>query len=366
MNKSQPFSEALLPTPLERKQVFQWIKRISSYTAWTRLLEYYNRWAKQMERSVAAEADQLQPGEIPQIGTGKLVSVLKGLSHCERGVQRLRQGDKRVFEAGIQGDFSMAGRATSWWAQLQSEIDYNGSGFRTQDVFEWSLLEDARADLEAAWTELGFWMIQPSDIEETSNFFMSSYLREQLARMTFPSRLAEVVLPAQEVLVRSGHIVPYSGIWEPVRVNWSGGFAGLFKKPEEPQDGDRPIEGGMAYLYGNGLAPNRYGDQGGREGTPTTWRLIWRDDRYQDGTVPAEEASYQFIMPEGRARPRPADELMAEGKWDEIVVARSGESFDLTGRWAVKDDLNARDEFYAGQPAPQHNGRDVEWVWCGR
>lgn len=28
----------------------------------------------------------------------------------------------------------------------------------------------------------------------------------------------------------------------------------------------------------------------------------------------------------------------------------------------VKDDLNASDEFYAGQPVPQHNGRDVECV----
>lgn len=366
MNISQHFSDSPLPTADERKKVFHWIKRISSYTAWNRLLGFYRRWAAQMERCVAAEADKLQPGDTPQIGTAKLVAVLKGLSHCERAVERLHHGDKRIFESGSQGDLEVARRARSWWSQLQSEIDYNGYGFRTKDIPEWDALEDARADLEAAWTELGYWMIQPQETTDASNFFMGSHLRSELSLVQWPDSLSDVPLPVHEVLIRSGHVVPYSGIWEPVAVKWAGGFAGLFKKPEEPQDGHREIEGCMAYLYGDQIAQRRYDPDAGREGVPTTWRLVWRDDRYQDGSIPVEEEEYRFVMPEGRSRPKPAPELIAEGKWNEIVVARSGDSFDLTGRWAVKDDLNAWAEFYAGQVAPQHNGRDVEWLWCGR
>jgi hypothetical protein len=366
MRNPLPYSNSYLPTAYERKQLFYWIKRISSYTAWNRVLGYYRTWAAQMERSVALEADTLKPGMQEQIGTGSLLSVLKGLSYCERAVARLRTGDKRIFEHTAQGDLVMAYRSMSWWNELQSQIDYNGYGFRTGDVPEWDKLEEARANLAAAWTELDEWMTQPPHIEDPSGFLINAYVRDHFSRMSWPDPLPEVPQPAEEVLVRSGHIVPYSGIWEPVTVKWSGGFAGLFKKPEEPQGSERPIEGAMAYLYGSHVAQNRDTEGPGRDGAPTTWRLIWRDDRYEDGTIPAEEADYKFVMPEGRPRPRPAPDLMAEGKWSEIVVNRTGESFDLTGRWAVKDDLNASEEFYAGQPVPQHNGRDVEWVWCGR
>ena len=170
--------------------------------------------------------------------------------------------------------------------------------------------------------------------------------------------------PLPRRYLRSGQIVPCSGIWEPVSVKWSGGFVGLFKKAESPEGTERPIEGAMAYLYGNHLAQNRDSAGSGRDGASTTWRLIWRDDRYEDGSIPAEEAGYSFVMP--GSRPRPAPDLIAEGKWSEIVVAHPGESFNLSGRWAVKDDLSAWGELYAGQPVPQHNGHDVDWVWCGR
>ncbi|WP_375790533.1 Imm72 family immunity protein [Cupriavidus alkaliphilus] len=37
----------------------------------------------------------------------------------------------------------------------------------------------------------------------------------------------------------------------------------------------------------------------GREekGLPATWRLLWRDSRYEDGLFPDEENCYRFLMP---------------------------------------------------------------------
>jgi hypothetical protein len=65
-------------------------------------------------------------------------------------------------------------------------------------------------------------------------------------------------------------------------------------KPQPPFQ----IAGTMNYLHEGARAPQRtvktaqgYKDQ------DTTWRLLWRDDRYIDGTVPGEETHYRFTRP---------------------------------------------------------------------
>nr|WP_167761369.1 Imm71 family immunity protein [Duganella callida] len=42
----------LLPSELERQQIFYWLKRISSVTAWLRIFSYFQAWARAVEDSV--------------------------------------------------------------------------------------------------------------------------------------------------------------------------------------------------------------------------------------------------------------------------------------------------------------------------
>jgi hypothetical protein len=68
----------------------------------------------------------------------------------------------------------------------------------------------------------------------------------------------------------------------------------------------------MNYLHGGAIArqatqlfkvsvsdPNYYTAHNGFgfEVKDVTWRLLWRDDRYEDGTIPEEEKDYLFVEP---------------------------------------------------------------------
>ena len=51
-------SGIMLPNALERRQIFYWLKRISSYSAWRRILEYYRSWVSITEKSVSVANDR--------------------------------------------------------------------------------------------------------------------------------------------------------------------------------------------------------------------------------------------------------------------------------------------------------------------
>lgn len=41
MNTPLPRQNVLLPNAAERRQIFYWLKQVSSWTAWHRILTYY-------------------------------------------------------------------------------------------------------------------------------------------------------------------------------------------------------------------------------------------------------------------------------------------------------------------------------------
>ena len=55
----------------------------------------------------------------------------------------------------------------------------------------------------------------------------------------------------------------------------------------------------MNYLQGDFEAPTIAfkEDTPRRDGRPTTWRLVWRDDRYGNEPTPEEESRYVFVRP---------------------------------------------------------------------
>jgi hypothetical protein len=54
---------------------------------------------------------------------------------------------------------------------------------------------------------------------------------------------------------------------------------------------------------------------------PVTWRLLWKDDRYTDGTIPEEEKLYFVESPAIQASPPPTARLRAEPN---TLVPKSG------------------------------------------
>lgn len=59
------------------------------------------------------------------------------------------------------------------------------------------------------------------------------------------------------------------------------------------------LDGAMNYLHADFGAPTIEfeGDTPRNDGRPTTWRLVWRDDRYGDRPIPEEASKYVFVQP---------------------------------------------------------------------
>lgn len=59
------------------------------------------------------------------------------------------------------------------------------------------------------------------------------------------------------------------------------------------------LDGCLNYLHGDSEAPTMafQEDSPRHEGRPTTWRLVWRDDRYGAHPIPDEEEHFVFVQP---------------------------------------------------------------------
>jgi hypothetical protein len=177
--------------------------------------------------------------------------------------------------------------------------------------------------------------------------------------MTFPDTLPEVPKPKDILLVPTGKEIPCSGIWEPIDAPVKKGFS-LFRSEPGPM-GPFALAGCMNYLHDGSPATTAKVKVATKSvSADVTWRLLWRDDRYEDGTIPAEEAGYVFQMPDSSVDdPVPAVAPPPSGT---ILWAESGQPAPRTGRWLVDADLQASIDMQAGEILPQHMGRNVRWV----
>lgn len=347
-------ADLMLPTELERRQIFYTLKRWSSYTAWSRILGFYQAWADTIEKSLREASWKGWEGKT-RLAESHYISILKGLAHCDDGVTRLRRGDKRVLRCDVNGDFAMASRGAydHWW---QAYIYIQTGDIAGENALTpyWDEFVGALVDLNDAWSECSPDIIEPDqDRSNATHTFINDHLKAQLDRMTFPVPLGKVPDPADFVLVRTGRHVPCSGIWEPVEVP-AKTLISLFRTP--PLAGPFPACGTMSYLHGDSDAPPM-ACYGKIEGKSTTWRLLWRDDRYIDGTIPEEEKSYVFLYPEAPKVARSATPDAAA-----ITVVESGQRTSVAGRWMLQESLSVSIELSAGEFLPPHEGRTVRWV----
>jgi hypothetical protein len=373
----------------DRRRQFWSYKKATSHTAWQRCRDRYAVFVDLVERQCKEEpVGRLGPtefvkykarverwvkdGEFPPYALNNLeddhktdwdastyADVLRGLALYDKGLARLKQGDRSVFLHNSQGVLEDAYHA----ADRKFDIYYMG-GPKGGDgmVFYGKYVAAMKAALlwanengtfsagglqpmMANLSSPGVWKEPQPYTDDRGQRRMTLGTRETLIRETAHLKeLPPVPEPVEEVLVRTGEPCPVFGIYEPM-----------------------VKDGVMTYMC-QGQEAFRYGEPIYHPGAgqPVTWRLIWEDNRYVDGVIPADEYDY---FPEPVSPPDFSsllgEELIDEHPRDELVTARSGQSARFTGTWAAVGDLSGRIYWKKGDPLPQLKGREVVWVYSG-
>ncbi|WP_332851762.1 Imm71 family immunity protein [Duganella sp. S19_KUP01_CR8] len=354
MSQSKSYHFNSLPSDLHRQQIFYWLQRVSSVTAWRRILGYYEAWATATENSVR-EADENGWNDQTSLPQAEYALVLKCLAHCEEGVNRLAKGDKRVFRFDANGEFAMAQRMIFHWAEMLSRIEL-GENVIKENTPLWAEFCEALTSAGQAWQECAQHILEPHYLDEPGLTYYGPWLEAELKTMSFPSELESVPDPIDNTFVRTNEYTPCTGIWEPVDLP-KPPFLSLLTRAPKPQPPFK-IVGAMNYLHGGSKAPQiKIQTEDGSFPCDTTWRLLWRDDRYKDGSLPEEESHYTFTQPEAIRAPRPAVWVAKETIW-----AETGTVAQAAGKWLVESDLNASVILQKGEKLPLHQGREVRWV----
>jgi hypothetical protein len=360
---NQPISEksVMLPSDFERQQIFYWLQKVSSVTAWRRVFEFYKEWAAAAESSVR-EADEQGWGELTSLSQSSYARILKGLAHCEEAVVLLGKGDKRVFKFDANGEFEMASRSLFHWREMITRVEEGENGIDEEHTPLWAEFKETLKAAHQAWEECSYQILEPRYLAEPGLTLYNQWLQNELKTLPFPDRLELVPDPLDNTFVRTNEYTPVSGIWEPIEASpKKPSFLSLFTDAPKPQHPFK-IVGAMNYLHGGSKAPQiKVATASDSIKLDTTWRLLWRDDRYSDGAIPAKEAEYRFNEPKKVQAQSPAVNVA-----EEIVWAESGAAVPIRGTWLVESDMTASVVLDKGEKLPLHRGREVRWVLAGK
>ena len=361
MNRPIPEKSVMLPSDFERQQIFYWLQKVSSVTAWRRIFEFYKEWAAAAENSVR-EADERGWGELTSLSQSSYARILKGLAHCEEAVIRLGKGDKRVFKFDANGEFEMASRSLFHWVEMITRVEEGENGIDEEHTPLWNEFCLAAKAAAHAWEECSTEILEPRYLDEPALTLYGDWLKAELRTLPFPGQMEPVPDPIENTFVRTNEETPCSGIWEPIEASpKKNSLISLFTSPSTPQPPFK-IMGAMNYLHGGSRAPRITVETATDNiNLDTTWRLLWRDDRYSDGTIPEKEAHYRFNQPVKAQGHRPA-----VGLTEEIAWAESGAAVPTAGTWLVESDISARITLEKGEKLPQHHGRNVRWVLAAK
>jgi hypothetical protein len=295
-----------LPSEHERRALFCWLEQASSLTAWRRLFTYHERFVD-VVRSVYEE-EQRTPGMEQTIPTKWFTLVLHSHDAFDAAVARLSAGDRRCFDfLGARGHFYEGLLHVEWWLDMYQGAMFGRNGFGVEASPRWPEIEAAMTDCLLALTDIGV-VLQRSFTDVPAPIYNLRVLTPDSEKALIKNSLIKwwlergdlpvVSIANPEVLVPTGQVVPHYGIWEPVQVPATEIEALPTARPASPPH-NRPLDGCMNYLHAGSPAPTIAfeGDGQRREGRPTTWRLLWRDDRYGSNAVPLHEISYVFVQP---------------------------------------------------------------------
>lgn len=291
-----------LPTEHERRALFQWLKQASSLTAWRRLRELNKAFGDVVES--VYEEEQRVPGSASTISGDKVASILRNQDSFEAALERLARGDRRCFTfLGARGHFNDALLSVEWFQDMYGGMMYGRNGWDPADSPRWPEIERAMDACISALSDIGV-VLQPrfTDVPaplRSVDTYLSvkepSLPKHWLAQPSLPP----VPVAEPEVLIRTGREIPFYGIWEPVQERPKRDLWSILKGTPEPDQEPLQIDGCMNYLHAGFDAPtiDFPEDNQRNEGRRTTWRLLWRDDRYGPKPVPEEEAHYTFVRP---------------------------------------------------------------------
>ena len=332
----------------DRKKIFWYLKRKTSYTAWLRTAEAFDAFAVVFKKQVKEQP--YAPGSIfgPFNWEEHYVDILRGQVMFEQGLAALRTNDHSVWRNNDRGLLDDALMIANHW---YNELIYGGE--RMDHQYFGMYLDELKTAIEAysaAWDDIGY--LEPDVMDTPASEHWGEWLQctlnhEMFPRnpdpgfpqriygslMVFPNPLPDLPEPAQDLRLKTGELVTVDGIYEP-----------------------QVKDGCMNYLIKDTAAPLLAVERG--EPRPVLWKLVWEDVRYIDGQIPAEERMY--FQPE--SAPQIAQSIVTS----DVVFKLSGEVCPLDGHWAVMDELNTKLELRRGVRMPQSHGRDVTWVWVGK
>jgi hypothetical protein len=286
----------MLPTDIERAQIFFWLKKVSSATAWRRIFEFYRVWTVSAENSLRVADENGWAGKTA-IPTSDYLLILKGLSHCEDGVIQLSKGDKRVFKFDANGKFAMARRILFHWAEMTTRIEQGENIIDENHTPFWVEFCETLTSACQAWQECAQHVLEPRYLDEPGLTLYGDWLRNELALLHFPENLPALPDPSDNIFIKTGDIIPCSGIWEPIDEKKTP-LTRIFNRAVPPTRPFNPV-GAMNYLHGGSKAPRiTVETETDNMDFDTTWRLLWSDERYLDEEIPIEEKSYRFNEPQ--------------------------------------------------------------------
>ncbi len=318
-------------TEEDRKKVFWYLKRKTSYTAWKREADAFDIFAEIFEKQLKEE-----PTAKPTRGLeateweGYYTEVLRCQVFYEKGLAQLKQGDRTVWLYNERGFLHEAWGGHDWHSKIvagmygKEEIQFDG-----KYVPE---MRKALQDFFSVTQDTGYLQPTMEDVGMPDTFYpekFDAYAPLSRQAVIFPAYLPDVPEPDEEILVRTGEEVPVFGIYEP-----------------------QIKDGCMNYLHGGTTA--RPYDMALKR--PVTWRLIWEDTRYLDGHVSNEEDQYFPFQ----SKPIEATPVFVGS---DLISASTGQICPKAGKWAVMNDLQGVATLDKGERMPKHDGRDVVWVW---
>lgn len=359
MSTTSLITVAVLPSERERQQLFFMLQMLSSVTAWRRIEAFYAAWSAVAQNSLR-EAEKHGWSATTSLPKSTCLRIETGLSALQSGVSRLAKGDRRVFmEKGGGGDFSIARDVLFSEAFYLSRIEMGENGIDGEHTPLWREYTDAMKAACQAWLECEEHVLESRSSSDGGQTVYDAAMRETLAMMPFPVELPRLPVPIKETFMRTGEWAKFNGIWEPIFVEKSErrSFLSMFERSADPLPPFK-IVGAMNYLRAYDRAPKITVETAdGPVHRATTWRLLWRDDRYIDGVVPEQEACYRFAKPPPPPVLRPLVSPSGQTSW-----AQSGTAAWAGGVWLLESDLHINVRLQKNDPLPLHRGKTVLWL----
>ena len=358
----------------DRKKVFWLLKKYSSYTAWKALGDAYAEFVKAWEYAMSHT-----PGGGGPYAIDWYKDILDGQIAFEKGLPLLREGQRSVFRNTSTGYLARAADAIVFVSRIMDPEEF---------VHDWMPNKDEviRATKELDARTSGLLSTCEGDDTPVVAYGMALMFRPLNAPFNYPSHLPDVPAPT-DTTANTGEELAITGIWEPEweiapsvddpspsRVGlWNsvGQYASGLLKPLDTSPA-KIEKGGMSYLLaGTGAAKYKEGELDPE--INVTWRLIWADQRYLDGTIPEEENDYLAEAVQEAPRPNHGrlrglrNEIVPKTGWWHSIARPNGQAlhyfeagqhfpdwqFTTTGEVIWDYDPNQQQQQQQQQPPPK-------------